>query len=152
MVVTGGVAAILNIIIVILGLLGNTACQEALALLGDDIGDVATLGLEVVLHYLGLILTAIVLEDGVALKLAHAIGHTDSLHLAAVHVHADLGSAHVNVPIQDFAVAVHHGMVAPEQDNAILGIELDHVVQVHPVANKAARVGRRHAGADAVTF
>ena len=51
MVVTSGIAAILDVIIVILGLLGDATREIAFALLGDNVGDVAALGLEVVLHH-----------------------------------------------------------------------------------------------------
>ena len=110
MVVTGGVSAVLDVIIVILGLLGDAACEEAFTLLGDDVGGVAALGLEVVFHHLGLIFAAVVLEHRVTDQVAHCVGNADGLYLAAVHVHADLGSGHVDVSILDIAVTIHYGL------------------------------------------
>lgn len=143
MVITGGVSAILDVIVIILGLLGDATRQEALALLGDNVGDVSTFGFEIVLHHLGFIFTAIVLENRISHEVPDAVGDADGMNLAAVHVHADLGCAHVDITIQDLAAAIHHGMIAAEEDDAVLGIELNHMIQVHTLKNEAARVGRR---------
>ena len=140
MVITGGVAAVLDVIVIIFGFLGDATSEEAFALLSDNVGNVAALGLEVVLHHPGLIFAAIVLEHRIAFEFAHTVGNADGLHLAAVHVHADLGCAHVDVAIENLAVAIHHGMVAAIEDDTVLGIELDHVVQVNPLEHKSAGI------------
>ena len=62
MVITCRVTAILDIVVVIFGLLGNATREETLALLGHDVGDKTALGFEVVFHQPRLILTAVVLE------------------------------------------------------------------------------------------
>ena len=140
MVVAGGVAAVLDVIVVILGLLGNAAGEIALALLGDDVGNITALCLEVVLHYAGLILAAIVLEHRFASQFADAVKDTDGLDLAAVHVHADLGRTHVDIAILDLAATIHHRMVTAKEDNAVLGIKLDNMIKIHAFAYKSARV------------
>ena len=139
-VVTGGVTAVLDVIVVVLGLLGDAAGEVALALLGDDIGDVAALRLEVVLHLPGLVLAAIILKDRSAGELTHTVRDADGLHLAAIHIHADLRCRHVDVAIHDLAAAVHHRMVAAKEDDTVLGIEFDDMVKVDLLAHKAHRV------------
>ena len=62
MVITGGIAAILDVVVIVLGLLGDTASEEPLALLCDNVGNVAALGLEVIFHDARLVLAAIVLK------------------------------------------------------------------------------------------
>ena len=89
-VVTGGVATVLNIIVVVLGLLGDAAGKVTLALLGDNVGDVTALGLEVVFHHPRLVLATLVPEYRITGEIADGVEHTHGLHLAAVHVHADL--------------------------------------------------------------
>ena len=49
-VVTGRVSAVLDVIIVILGLLSDATGKKAFALLGDNVGDIAAFGLEIVFH------------------------------------------------------------------------------------------------------
>ena len=87
---TGRVSPVLDIIVVILGLLGDAASEEAFALLGDNVGNVAALGLEVLFHFAGFIFSTIVLKHRVTGEFSDRVKHTDGLHLAAVHVHADL--------------------------------------------------------------
>ena len=142
MVITGGIFSVLDVIVVVLGLLGDATGQVALALFGDDVGDVAALGLEVVFHHARLIFAALILEHGLAVELTHTVKNSDGMNLAAVHVHADLSSRQVNVAIYDLGVTVHRGMAPAQQYHAVLGIELHHMVQIHPLANKAARVAR----------
>lgn len=50
MVVACGVTAVLDIEVLAVGLLGGASGEIPLSLLGDDIGDVAALALEVVAH------------------------------------------------------------------------------------------------------
>ena len=155
MVITSGVTAVLDVIVIVLGLLGDAAREETLALFGDNFGDIAALGLEVVLHHLGFIFTAVVLENRIAFEFTHTVGNTDGLHLAAVHVHADLCGAHVDVTINDLAVAIHHRMVATVKDNAVLGVKLHDMVQVYPLEHKTASVacrGCRRNSSGGVTF
>ena len=49
-VVTGRVSAVLDVIIVILGLLSDATGKKTFALLGDNVGDIAAFGLEIVFH------------------------------------------------------------------------------------------------------
>ncbi len=62
MVITGGIAAILDVVVIVLGLLGDAAGKKALALLCNNVGDEAALGLEVIFHDARLVLAAIVLK------------------------------------------------------------------------------------------
>ena len=64
------------------------------------------------------------------------------MHLAAVHVHANLGSTHINVAIDDFAAAIHHRMVTAHEDDTVLGGELHYMIQIHPLADEAASITR----------
>ena len=131
MIITSGVTAILDVIIIVLGLLGDATREEALALLGDNIGDVTALGLEVVLHDARLVLTAVILEYRHTREIAHTVRHTDGMHLTTVHVHADLRRRQIHVAIKDLALAIHRRMIASDENDAILSIELHHMVQIH---------------------
>ena len=62
------------------------------------------------------------------------------MHLAAIHVHGDLGSGHVDIAIQDFTATIHYRMVAAKQDDTVLGIKLHHMVQINKLPDKAAGI------------
>ena len=80
------------------------------------------------------------------MKFSHAVSNTDGLHLAAIHVHADLHSAHIDVTIDDFSTTIHDCMVATKQDNAVLGIKFHHMIQVHLLAHKTAGIAQQRSG------
>ena len=117
MVVAGGIAPILDVVLIILHLLGDSACEVAFTLFGDDIGDIAFPGFEIVAHCARLIFTAVILEHWFLLEVPHTVKYTHSMYLTAVHVHADLRCFHVDVAIVDGSGAVHGGAVLPEHDD-----------------------------------
>ena len=65
------------------------------------------------------------------------------MHLAAVHIHADLSRCHVDVAIEHLGVAIHRRMVAAIENDAVRRAEFHHMVQVHTLTHKPARVARQ---------
>ena len=62
------------------------------------------------------------------------------MHLATVHVHADLCCRQVHVAIDDLALAIHRRVIAPDEDNAVLSVKLHHMIQIDLHALETASV------------
>ena len=129
-VVAGGVASILDVILIVLMLLGDATGEVAIALLGDNVGDNTLLGLEVESHLLRLVLAAGVGKHWLALELAHRVGHTHGMHHAAVHVHLNGRRLEVHVVVGHLALAIEPQVVAAKEHNRVLRRELHHMVDI----------------------
>ena len=140
-VVAGGVFAVLNEIFILIHHLGDAAGEVTFALLGDDVSYQAFFALEVVAHGLGGVGAALVFKHGIALQLAHAVGHAHGIYLVFAHFHLYLIGCEVDVAILHFARAVHICVVLPLYYERILGGKVHHIVEVDKVGNKSRFLG-----------
>ena len=113
MVVAGGVAAALQVVVLPFGFLCTAAGEVTLTLLGDYVCDVTALALEVVAHGGGLVARASLLEYRLTHHFAHRVLTPYGIDLAAVHVELDFSRIKFEVAIVNARLTVHeHGVAA----------------------------------------
>ena len=141
-VVAGGVAAILDVIFIVGHLLGETAGEISLALLGDNILDKTLLRLEIVGHLLRLVFTARVVEHRGSHHLAGAIGAPDCIHDTGAHIHLNLVGREIDVAIFHHAAAIHERSVFADENQRVFGSEIDRVVEIDLFLDKTGLASR----------
>ncbi len=115
MIVACGIEAVLNEETAVFHLLGLAAGEVSLSLLGDDIGYVAALGLEVVSHRLRLVFARTVFENRGLRQCAHRIINPGSIDRRTVEHHTYLAGIKLEVRILHRTVAVKIRIVLPEK-------------------------------------
>ena len=99
----GGVFAALDVGHVVAHLLDLLAMDVAVVLGGDDVRDLALLGLEVVFDFAGVVVGVGLDEDGVAVQSPVGVGHAAGIQLAVLEVDFDVVGAELHV------LVLHHG-------------------------------------------
>ena len=129
-VVACGVAAVFHIIVLPLALLCVSAGEESLALLGDHVGDIAALALEIVAHGAGIVGGAPLLEYGGADHRAGRVFGAHGVDLRFVHVEFDVGGGEFQVAVVDVAVAIHICGVAAYHHHRVFRREHHLIVEI----------------------
>ncbi|MPM82428.1 hypothetical protein SDC9_129489 [bioreactor metagenome] len=101
---------------------GIIANHIPFTLLSDDITDKTFFAFEIISYCLGFIRSFSVFENRSSLHVASSIGHTVSIHRAAIHVHGNNLSTELYLFIVHLAFAVQMRITALGKDNGIISL------------------------------
>ena len=119
MVVACGVAPVLDIVVLTLGLFSLATGQEPLTLLGYDVCDISSFRTEIITHRTGLVGSTPLLKHRHTLHLPYAVLTPACIHLAFIHIEAYFGSIKFQIPIVDLPFAIHICHVATHHNHRI---------------------------------
>ena len=135
MIVAGGVTSILHIERTILHLLGASAGEESVLLLGDNVGDESTLGLEIIFHRFGFIFAAFILEYRIADNVPGGIYHSGCIHGGRIHLHAYLLCIHFEFALVHRGCPIQISIILTDKHQRIFGRKMHHIIDIHLVSS-----------------